>query len=261
MWPALIAGGASLLGGLMANRASAKQAENQMDFQERMSSTAHQREVADLRAAGLNPILSGTGGMGASSPSGAAAPVINALGPAVSSAVDTYRAGSEVKKRTQDYNLERPKELAALTATAALTQPAQLLIDKLPEIIETATTSALRAVQDVPSRALDFKESMSHPHQGPVDSVKGFIAEKLKEGNTYYNKSNPAPDYKKGWDANDMIRSWFRRFGGHSAVSQDRNTNRTPKRNESDNVRDIFKHGASQHPNENWNGIPTPRRR
>lgn len=83
--PALIGGAASLLGGVMANHASAKQARNQMDFQAHMSNTAHQREVADLRAAGLNPILTATGGHGASSPGGAMATQQDVMSPAVAS--------------------------------------------------------------------------------------------------------------------------------------------------------------------------------
>jgi len=109
--PAVITAGASFIGGERRNEAQTASAREQMAFQERMSNTAHQREVKDLRAAGLNPILTATGGPGASSPGGAQAQIQDTITPALSTAAQAARTAADIKNLVQTN-----KKIAAETA-------------------------------------------------------------------------------------------------------------------------------------------------
>lgn len=71
---------------------NSKEAAKNRDWQKFMSDTAHQREVADLKAAGLNPVLSAMNGNGASVGSGAAASA--AVGSGSKADADTSMSGA-----------------------------------------------------------------------------------------------------------------------------------------------------------------------
>lgn len=109
----LVSGGLSLLGGVINNQSSmdrqmqsqafsAQQAQNQMEFQERMSNTAYTRAVSDMKNAGLNPMMMFGGGSAASSPGGAAgsgqlSQSHDVMTPAVSSALQHARLSNELE--------------------------------------------------------------------------------------------------------------------------------------------------------------------
>lgn len=109
--PMIATGAAGFLGGVLQNKWQRDAAREQMAFQERMSSTAYQRAVADMRMAGINPMLAFSQG-GASSPGGSQAQVSDVVGPAVSSAVNVGRVGMEMRRQKQELaNLAAQEQL------------------------------------------------------------------------------------------------------------------------------------------------------
>lgn len=128
------AAAASAFGSLMqyegqqdANETNIRLSEENRAWQKEMSDTAHQREVKDLTAAGLNPILSAAkGGVGASTPPGSLANVQNPAAHSAQAAATTAllaaqkdKLEAETKNITADTQLKIEGDIPLRGASAA----------------------------------------------------------------------------------------------------------------------------------------------
>lgn len=155
-WGPVAAGGLAALGSIGSSAFGMKSASNQRKFQERMSNTAHRREMTDLEKAGLNPLLTGKYG-GSSTPSGTQFTPENPLKGAVETALATKRNKLELGQIYQNTMTASALENKAQADAGLAAQR---------ELSEAETTKLLQLQQNEAKSLSDLYKNMGSGGKG-----------------------------------------------------------------------------------------------